>query len=127
MSVYKDFDFGIIKNNVIGIDVLEDSKAINKALMTCVLTRKGSLTRFGLPFFGSNIHLYLGEKNTDVNKKLIENEIRTAIYNYEPRVNVIEVTFEDGENREGFDIYVYYEIVSLGIADTLKIETKKIL
>lgn len=121
MAVYTDIKQNIVKSSLTGIVVLEDISSVQQALSTLIKTKKQELTRFELPYFGSNVHRYLMEKISPLVASLIEEEIRTAIDNYEPRVEVIEINVESIPDQHIYDVYIKYKILSLDLEDELQI------
>lgn len=122
MTTYSDPKIDIEKSSETGIIVLEDIASVKQALTVLIKTKKRSLTRFELPYFGSNIHKYLMEKISPLIASLIEEEIITAIDNYEPRVEVLEINIEAIPDNHVYDIYVKYKILSLDLEDELQID-----
>lgn len=86
---------------------------IHEAVKLIVMTAKKE--RKMRPGFGSNINRYafgLGDRSTLV---LLEEDIRKAIENWEPRVSDIEVkAAHDMENQERIIIDVSYRVESTG-------------
>ena len=106
MTIYSDIKNELDISTETGIVVLEDVASVQQALKLLIKTRKQSLTRFELPYFGSNLYRYLMEKISPLRATLIEDEIITAVENYEPRVQILTVTVEPKPDDHLYEIYV---------------------
>ena len=87
-----------------------DLRSIDQSVENILLTAKGEKP-FD-PDFGSNLRRLLFELNTSVTASMVENEIKTALRVYEPRVNVKEVKlYDNSADREvprGIDNIFFY-------------------
>jgi phage baseplate assembly protein W len=87
-----------------------DLRAIDQSIQNILLTAKGEKP-FD-PDFGSNLRRLLFELNTSVTASMVENEIKSALRIYEPRVKVRDVKlYDNGAAREvpkGIDNIFFY-------------------
>ena len=69
---------------------LKNETAIARSIKNIVFTTPGE--KFFNPNFGSNISQSLFENIDDISAIKIQDQIRQSIINFEPRVNLIQVT-----------------------------------
>lgn len=67
-----------------------DASAINDSIKNILLTDVGSVA--GKPTFGSNISSILFEPIDHITEDILKNGIRDALFNWEPRILVNQVT-----------------------------------
>lgn len=89
-SVYSDFHKDLTVNPFSSdLSLKKDEEAVKEALKNIIFMDKGE--KLFQPTFGGNIKAMLFELNTPVTLKLIQEQIKTTINNYEPRVELIDV------------------------------------
>lgn len=89
-SVYSDFHKDLTVNPFSGdLSLKKDEEAVKEALKNIIFMDKGE--KLFQPTFGGNIRSMLFELNTPVTLKLIQEQIKTTINNYEPRIELIDV------------------------------------
>jgi phage baseplate assembly protein W len=89
-SVYSDFHKDLTVNPFSNdLALKKDEEAVKEALKNIIFMDKGE--KLFQPTFGGNIKAMLFELNTPVTLKLIQEQIKTTINNYEPRVELIDV------------------------------------
>lgn len=81
-----------------------DNVLIASSIKMLLLTNVGE--RIMLPKYGTNVRRYLFSANIAQNKSLIENEIRQAIQQWEPRVTVNAVTVSNGNDSRSIIVAV---------------------
>lgn len=121
MSIYVDFGFDMEENDLKEITIKTDLEAIKQSIKHIILTRKGSYTKYQDPDFGCGVLSLLGEKISSATKILIADEIEMALGNYEPRVDVIEVTVEESTDVNELFLLIKYEVLSISFVDELEI------
>jgi phage baseplate assembly protein W len=92
------------------VGVKKDIEAIKQSVLNILSTNRGE--RPFMPDFGGNIRAYLFENVDPVTVSLIEEEIRSTLTNYEPRVRVLAVDVEDLSDRNAINIRLEIEILS---------------
>lgn len=102
---------------------------IKSNLVHLLTTKKGS--RFKLPNFGTNIHLYLFEHLDGETIGQIEDEIKVTVANHLPNIKVNNVNVKDVRNTGSYDfdkhgvkIDVDYQIINKefnSISDSISI------
>lgn len=89
-SVYADFHKDLTLNPFSNDLALKtDEEAIKESLKNIILMDKGE--KLFQPSFGGNIRAMLFELNSPATIKLIQEQIKSTINNYEPRVELIGV------------------------------------
>ena len=83
------------------------------SLKNIVFTQPGE--KFFDPDFGSRISESLFENVDDVSALAIEDEIRSSIINYEPRVSLIDVEAEPDYDNNSFNVIISYEIIGADV------------
>lgn len=109
--VYSDVDFSfrvIPVSNALALK--KDEEAIKQSVINILSTNKGE--RPFLPYFGSNIRAYLFENFDNVTASLVEEEIRSALVNYEPRVRVTNVEVNAQPDNNALRIKLEFDIIS---------------
>ena len=110
-KVYSDVDFAFRMNPVTNdVAVKKDVEAVKQSVLNILSTNRGE--RPFMPNFGGNIRSYLFELVDSVTIALIEEEIRSALKNYEPRVRVLMVAVEDLSDENAINIRLEIEILS---------------
>ena len=99
--------------------VLKNEDAIKRSVVNIVMTIIGEK-----PFlndFGSQMNASLFELDTSLQYISIENQIISALNNYEPRIRIVEVRVTiDGENNE-MSAQISYDIIGMNF-DTQEID-----
>ena len=92
---------------------LKNENAIARSVRNIVFTLPGE--KFFDPNFGSNISASLFENIDPFSASIIESEIRTSINNFEPRVNLQDVSIEPDYDNNTFNATIRYEIIGANI------------
>ena len=108
---YSDMDFALRANPITGdIARKKDVEAIKQSVLNILLTNRGE--RPFQPTFGSDITGQLFENFDPIVAALIEEKVRFALINFEPRIKVLNVRVEDRSDRNSIGVTVEIEIVS---------------
>ena len=92
---------------------LSDSSAIARSIRNIVFTSPGE--KFFNPDFGSRISESLFENVDEVSALAIEDEIRSSIINFEPRVNLLDTVVVPNPDDNEMNVTITYEIVGVDI------------
>ena len=93
---------------------IKNETAIARSIRNLVLTYQGER-----PFnqiLGSKVSRLLFENVNEITASSIEDEIRTTINNFEPRVNLLSVKVAPDYDNGEFNVTVRYEIVGIDVA-----------
>ena len=92
---------------------LSDTTAIARSLRNIVFTQPGE--KFFNPDFGSRITESLFENVDEVSALPIEDEIKSSIINFEPRVNLSFVNVKPNPDDNEMNVTIEYEITGIDI------------
>ena len=92
---------------------LSDTTAIARSIRNIVFTSPGE--KFFNPDFGSRISESLFENVDEVSALAIEDEIKSSIINFEPRVNLSFVNVKPNPDDNEMNVTIEYEIVGIDI------------
>ena len=90
---------------------LSDTSAIARSIRNIVFTSPGE--KFFNPDFGSRISESLFENVDDVSALAIEDEIRSSIINFEPRVNLLNANGVPNPDDNEMNVTIEYEITGI--------------
>lgn len=108
---YQDLDLRMKAHPVYGdVRPSKGIEAIKGSIKNILLTRRGE--RPFDPLFGSNLVDYLFEPIDAITSNLMEDEIRFALNQYEPRINVTNVDIQDDLDRNAYNISIAAIIVN---------------
>ena len=92
---------------------LSDTAAIARSIRNIVFTQPGE--KFFNPDFGSRISESLFENVDEVSALAIEDEIKSSIINFEPRVNLLSTIVVPNPDDNEMNVTIEYEIVGIDI------------
>ena len=111
---FKDLSMSFKFNPLSGdLITLKNENAIARAVRNIVLTTPGE--KFFDPDFGSSVGEILFENVDDITAISIQDEIKTCLGNYEPRVELIDVFVDPNFDANQFDVKITYRIVGVDI------------
>jgi len=111
---FKDLSMSF-KTNPLNDDLIgiKNANAIARSLKNIVFTQPGE--KFFDPDFGSRISESLFENVDDVSALAIEDEIRSSIINFEPRVNLLDVNVNPNVDDNEMNVVIQYEVTGIDI------------
>ena len=92
---------------------LSDTSAIARSIRNIVFTSPGE--KFFNPDFGSRISESLFENVDEVSALAIEDEIKSSIINFEPRVNLLSTNVVPNPDDNEMNVTIEYEITGIDI------------
>tara|TARA_B100001029_G_scaffold5237_1_gene3741 strand:- start:14827 stop:15228 length:402 start_codon:yes stop_codon:yes gene_type:complete len=111
---FKDISLSFIPHPVTNdMPVLLNERAITRSVRNIVETIPTE--KFFDPLFGSNVRGLLFENYTQTTSYIIEDQIKTSIRNYEPRVNNIRTIVQGKPDLNAFEVTVVFDIVGLEV------------
>ena len=114
---FKDVSMSFKYNPLSGdLITLSNENAIARAVRNIVLTTPGE--KFFDPDFGSSVSEILFENVDDITAVSIQDEIKSCLGNYEPRVELIDVFVDPNFDENQFDVKITYRIVGVDIPPT---------
>lgn len=120
-DINTNFVFEVIKKDLTPI-INEDS--VKQSIRNIIFTNKGE--RFFNPNFGSDIIYMLFENITPATEQIITDLIKTAINNFEPRANVIEVLVNSYPDENSVLISVVFSTLNSAEPITLDLILNRI-
>ena len=114
---FKDISMSFKFNPLSGdLIALKNGNAIARAVRNIVLTTPGE--KLFDPDFGSSVSEILFENVDDITAVAIQDEIKSSLQNYEPRVEIIDVVVDPNFDENQFDVIITYRIVGVDIPPT---------
>ena len=109
-DISMSFDSNPLNDDLVS---LSDTSAIARSIRNIVFTSPGE--KFFNPDFGSRISESLFENVDDVSALAIEDEIRSSIINFEPRVNLLNANVVPNPDDNEMNVTIEYEITGIDI------------
>ena len=109
-DISMSFKFNPLNGDLIA---LKNANAISRSIRNIVFTEPGE--KFFNPKFGSEISKSLFENVDQVAASAIRDEIEFSIQEFEPRVEVIEVTVVPNFDSNEMNATIVYEIVGIDV------------
>lgn len=109
--LFSDFMFNFNKNPF----TKDLTPVINEQAVINSLRKILSTNHFEVPynpFFGANIFHKLFENYTPITESEIKEEIKFAIDNFEPRVNIIDIVINGSPDQESITIVLTFSIIN---------------
>ena len=106
------------------LPVLVNERAITRSVRNLVETIPTE--RFFNSLLGTDIRDSLFEGFTPLTATVIEDQIRTTIYNNEPRVGNVNVVIQGLPDTNQFEVEVIFEIIGLNIKTVLIVDNNQI-
>ena len=111
---FKDISMSFEKNPLNDdLISLSNTSAIARSIRNIVFTSPGE--KFFNPNFGSRISESLFENVDEVSALAIEDEIRSSIINFEPRVNLLDTVVVPNPDDNEMNVTIEYEINGIDI------------
>ena len=95
------------------LPVLKNANAIRRSVRNLVQTIPGE--RFFNPILGSSVYDSLFDLMDFGTSNLIEQEIKTTLRNFEPRVNNVRVRVSARPDQNNFDVTIFFDIVGAAL------------
>jgi uncharacterized protein len=102
---HKDFSVNPISND---LAVKRDEEAIKESLKNLILTDRGE--RLFQPNLGGDVRATLFENNTPATLKIIEEQVKSTILSYEPRVELIGVEVQSSLDTSTVQINILFYV-----------------
>jgi phage baseplate assembly protein W len=109
LSLFSDLHKDMTQNPLTeDLSLKRDEEAVKESIKNLVLTNRGE--RLMQPLIGGNVQAMLFENNTPVIIKLIQEQIKTVIREYEPRATLIDVIVRSSIDESTVEVDVYFYI-----------------
>ena len=111
---FKDISMSFKFNPLSGdLITLKNENAIARAVRNIVSTTPGE--KLFDPDFGSSVGEILFENVDEITAVSIQDEIKSCLKNYEPRVDLTDVVVDPNFDENQFDVKITYRIVGIDI------------
>jgi len=120
--IYSDIDMDFVQTDEGDTPVLVNIESVKQSIKNIILTPIGSRSIYQDPDYGSNVSTLLFEKTSSLVALLLREEIENAIDNFEPRVEVIDVSVEDNSQTNTYEILIKYRVLAVNIEDDLTLD-----
>lgn len=90
---------------------LKNENAISRSIRNLILTQPGE--RFFNEKIGSGVSKSLFENMDQNSASIIEDEIKSTINNYEPRVELIRVIVSPNYDENEFNVTIQYKVIGI--------------
>ncbi len=121
---YTDVPFRIQPNAVGDVGPTDALTAIRQSLFNILNTSPGQ--RIINPRFGCNVRQYLFEPLDEQTASRLGQTIKNAFINFEKRITVTKVNVIIDEDKQLFEVNVFYFIPSLSVSDNVRIELQRL-
>jgi phage baseplate assembly protein W len=112
ISLYSDFHKDLTQNPIsLDLAVKRDEEAVKESIKNLILTDKGE--RLFQPLLGGNITAQLFENNTPATIKLIQEQVKSTITQYEPRAQLIDVVVQSSIDNNKVEITIYFYVTNI--------------
>lgn len=109
-KVYRDLDVTFSAKPSKEISVKKDAAAVKQAVKNLILTNY--FEKPFQPFFGGNVRGLLFELADDVTAIELEEQIASAITQYEPRAQIININVDAQPDRNSIAVTVTFKVVN---------------
>ena len=92
---------------------LKNENAISRSIRNLILTQPGE--RFFNEKIGSGVSKSLFENMDQNSASIIEDEIKSTINNYEPRVELIRVIVSPNYDENEFNVTIQYKVIGIDV------------
>lgn len=110
INTFKDIDLTFSKKRSGDIFKKNDAAAVKQAVKNLILTNH--FEKPFRPYYGGNVAGLLFELADEVFSIDIESQIKDAIENYEPRVEVLKIQSEISEDSNKVDVTLIFRIIN---------------
>jgi phage baseplate assembly protein W len=122
---FSDFDFDFSAHPKTGdISILTNEAAIKNSIRNLVSTK------FGEILFSANIGSGLNDSLFDlmdeITKYSMRMQIETCIKNFEPRVELKNITIQEDKMNQGYSVTIYYRIINTYVIEQVTVFLQKI-
>ena len=109
--VYKDINMSFANHPVTGnLSVLRNNEAVKRAVRNLILTNH--YERPYQPEFGGNIRAMLFENITPITEQMVYGNIKRAIENYEPRIEINDIRVNADHDRNGLYVTLVFTVIN---------------
>jgi phage baseplate assembly protein W len=110
--IYSDVNSSFTFNDTTKNDItnIVNEESVKESIRNILFTNRGE--RFFNPSFGSDLKHILFELSSPATEKVLEDLITTAINNYEPRANVLDVSVSSEEDQHFITATIIFSVIN---------------
>ncbi|NDB29850.1 baseplate wedge subunit [archaeon] len=120
-DVYSNLDIELVKNDLLK---LENEESVKNSIKNILLTDRGE--RFFNPTFGSDIRRMLFENFTPATEQILKDLIKTAIKNFEPRAEVLDVKVFGNPDENSVALTIIFSVINKSEPVTLELTLNRV-
>lgn len=102
----------------------ENEDSVKRALKNLILTDKGE--RFFNPIFGCDVRRLLFENLSEVTDQVMKDLIKTAVSNFEPRAEIIDVVVSSNPDNNSVYVSIVFSVINKSEPITLELILNRI-
>lgn len=122
---YKDFDLRFIAHPITGkLGIKKNAESVKQAVKNLILTN--FYERPYQPLFGSGVRELLFENFTPFTQDGIEEAIKTALTNFEPRVELLDILFGGNPDLNQLSVSIIFRPINTVEAITLNLSLDRV-
>ena len=109
INLYSDFHKDLTQNPIsLDLALKRDEESVKESIKNLILTNKGE--RLFQPLLGSNVTAQLFENNTPAIIKIIEEQIKSTIEDYEPRAEIVDVIVKSNIDGNTIEVTIVFYV-----------------
>jgi len=125
LAKYKDLDLDFIKHPTTGdVSTKTDVEAVKRSVRQLVLTNK--YERPFQPYLHSGIRALLFEPLSAITAFSIRQQVIDVINRYEPRAKLLEVQVIADEDKNSFEVSIYFRVINIPEAIVVDLTLKRL-
>jgi len=122
---YSDIAISFNMSPVTGnISKVTDAQSIKQALRTLIMTTRGE--RFYDKTYGSSVHNLLFDMIDPITADTIRMTIEESIRNYEPRVELVQVSVKTDADNLQYKVAIFFRIINIPEIQQLDLTLKRV-
>lgn len=121
---YKDIDLTLTKKPTGDVYKKESLDSVKQAVKNLLLTNE--FEKPFRPFFGGNLNSLLFELADDYFDTDLDEQIRTAISNYEPRAEVVGLDIDHEPDRNNIACTVTFRVINLNVITSVTTSVSRV-
>ena len=125
MADYIDLEYSMEPDQFSTLKVVLDGDAVKQSIIDILLTVVGERGEFE-PTYGSRLYYILFEKMNQITAIQIQDEIKSALRKWEPRIRVYRVDVVPIQEKYMWDVTIHYEVLKLSNMDQLNLQLEKL-
>jgi phage baseplate assembly protein W len=123
--IYRDFDLRFLAHPVTGkLVTKKNSDSVKQAVKNLILTN--FYERPYRPNFGSSVRAHLFENYTAFTEESLQYAIKTALTNFEPRIELLDIRFGGDPDHNSLSIGIIFRPINTTENVTLNLNLERV-